>query len=356
MTKATKLFAGAAAAFGFTFTGAYAQDTDQPQPNPPAQESAQDIEVQEPAQQTQDSAQRGVITPGQEAGQKAQQAKLHQVDDLIGAQIRNPQEQDLGEIEEMVVDANDGSIRYAVVSYGGFLDLGDELFAVPLKAMKLQQDQDGEAFFVVDIDKQRLENAQGFDNDNWPNFADQSFTSAVNQTYGIEQSQQQSAGRQGALYKLSTFEGVNVRDQGNTEIGEVNSILVDSKEAKVALMAIELQGEAEEQAENQNQNEDGLVLIPMKQFSLKTQNDDTFLQVQASSEQIQNAPKATEEQLQNASEHMQLRQKAERHFGGAAQQSQAQPQADQPQTDQPQTDQPQTDEPQTEEPVTDSPL
>src|SRR5690606_23453651 len=106
--------------------------------------------------------------------------------------------------------------------------------------------------------------------------ADASFTSSVDRTYGIEPSQQSSA-RQGALYKLSTFEGVNVRDQGNAEIGEVEAILVDAKDAKVALLALSL----EDEAQAENQDDDALVLVPMKQFSLKTQDDDTFLQVQA---------------------------------------------------------------------------
>lgn len=193
MTKLAKLFGSAAAACGLTLTGAFAQDTTEPQPNPPAQQAAED--------EAQNEEQTGKLQPkqsGEQAEKQAEEGRLFKVEELVGAQIRNPAGEDLGEIEEMVVDANSGAIRYAVVSYGGFFDLGDELFAVPLQAMKLSRNEDGEAFYVVDIDKERLETAQGFSDDNWPNFADRSFTSAVNETYDVEV-EAQASGEQAAM-------------------------------------------------------------------------------------------------------------------------------------------------------------
>ena len=345
MKKAMQLCGGAVAAFGLTVGGAVAQeDTTQPQPNPP---------VQQPAENLQNADQARPGQPGEQAGQTAQNqqarmGRLHELDDLIGAKIRNPQNEDLGEIEEMVVDVNDGSIRYAVVSFGGFLDVGDELFAVPLKAMTLQKDDDGEPTFVVDIDKQRLENAQGFDKDNWPNFADASFAANVNKTFGIENEPQTSA-RPGALYKLSTFEGVNVRDQGNTELGEIEWILIDPQQAKVAFVAIDL----EDEVEANDADDDAHVLIPMQALSLKTVDSDTFLQARAAMDKIKSAPTMTEAQLEDSKSHQQLRQKVESHFGTAGRQpangleQPAQPRSDLPQ-EQPQTEQPQSEQPQSD--------
>lgn len=102
-------------------------------------------------------------------------AKPLRVSELIGMDVRNHENEDIGDIEDLVVDPKSGQIRYAAVSMGGFLGLGDELFAVPWNAIKIKVEADDADDYVavVNIDKQRMENARGFDQDNWPNFADE---------------------------------------------------------------------------------------------------------------------------------------------------------------------------------------
>lgn len=308
MKKVSRLFGAVAATFGISVGGALAQDTTQPQPNPPVQDSV------ETTDETQDAAASGVIQPeGQADRQSQQEGRLHRVEDLIDAKIRNPQGEDLGEVEELVVDVNSGDIRYAVVSYGGFLGLGDKLFAVPLKAMTLKQDEDADAFFVVDINEERLENSEGFDDDNWPNFSDQSFTSSVDRTYGIESNRDAASTQKTSLYKLSTFEGVNVRGEGNVELGEVEWILIDAQQAKVSHLGLNLEDEIQSQA-----NDDALVLVPMNQLRLTTQGDDTFLQASADVEKIRSAPAVSEEEFKNVKAHKELRQKLDSHFGSGS--------------------------------------
>jgi len=308
MKKIKFLSAAVAAGFGLCLATAAAQDTTGRQQNPPPQ-----TDVGQNADDQTKAEDAGAVKPDQTGDQAEKQVnkhQLYQVDDLVGAKIRNPKGEDLGEVEEMVVDVNDGSIRYAVVSFGGFLDLGDKLFAVPLKAMSLKTNEDNEAFFVVDIDQQRLEDSKGFDDDNWPNFADPKFASAVNKTYNVQDDARKSD-LQGALYKLSTFDGVNVRGADNKELGEIERILVDAKQAKVAYLAIELEDEVADA------DDDALALIPMGQFMLKTQGDDTFLQTKAAADKIRSAPTATEEQLDDATKHHELRMKIDNHFGSA---------------------------------------
>ena len=312
MKKVKFLSAAVAAALGLSLTAAVAQDTTGRDQNPPPQTDRAASDDDAASQQKQKDA--GVVKPdrtGEQAEKQANQEQLYQVDDLISAKIRNAKGEDLGEVEEMVVDVNDGSIRYAVVSYGGFLDIGDKLFAVPVKALSLKQNEDGDAFFVVDIDQQRLENSQGFDDDNWPNFADPKFAASVNKTYNI-QDENRSSAQQAALYKLSTFDGVNVRGADNKELGEIKRILVDLKQAKIAFLAIELEDEVAP-----NADDDAVALIPMSQFTLKTQGDDTFLQTKATAEKIRTAPTVTEEQLDDAAKRNELRQKIDSHFGNA---------------------------------------
>lgn len=110
------------------------------------------------------------------------------VSELTGMDIKNQKGEDIGEIEDLVVDAKSGKVRYAAVSYGGILGIGDKLFAVPFEAFKFKQDTDDadDVVLVLDISKQQLEGAQGFDKDNWPNFADRKFTDELDQRYKIK--------------------------------------------------------------------------------------------------------------------------------------------------------------------------
>ena len=98
---------------------------------------------------------------------------------LIGDGIRNPQNESLGDLKEIMIDTTSGKIAYAVVSYGGILGLGDKLFAVPWSAFSIDHENHK---LVLNVSKERLKDAPGFDKDNWPNFADPAFATSVGAT------------------------------------------------------------------------------------------------------------------------------------------------------------------------------
>lgn len=95
--------------------------------------------------------------------------RTHRASKMIGTDVRNRQGQKIGDVKDVVLDAN-GQIAYTVVSTGGFLGVGDRLHAIPWTA--LQKDTSSN-HFVLDMDKQRLKDAPGFDSKHWPNFADE---------------------------------------------------------------------------------------------------------------------------------------------------------------------------------------
>ena len=101
---------------------------------------------------------------------------------VIGDKVVNPQGENLGKIEEVMLDIHDDRIAYAVLSFGGFLGLGDKLFAVPWQALKLDATNHR---FILDESKERLMNAPGFDKDHWPNMADRSFGTKVYDYYSV---------------------------------------------------------------------------------------------------------------------------------------------------------------------------
>lgn len=101
---------------------------------------------------------------------------------LTGNDIRNAQGENLGEIKDFMLDVNTGRVAYAVVSFGGFLGIGDKLFAVPLEAMTVDTKDE---CFVLNIDKDRLEQAPGFDKDDWPSSANAQWTQSVYEYYNV---------------------------------------------------------------------------------------------------------------------------------------------------------------------------
>jgi len=100
---------------------------------------------------------------------------------LIGDDIRNPQGEDLGTVKEIMLDIANKTVAYVVVSYGGFLGLGDKLFAIPFERFTVDED---EKCFVLDLDEEALKNAPGFDKDNWPDFADVTWGKSITDYYG----------------------------------------------------------------------------------------------------------------------------------------------------------------------------
>lgn len=103
-------------------------------------------------------------------------------DTLQGTQVVNSQGQDLGRLEELMLNLKNGRVDYAVLSFGGILGIGDKLFAVPWKA--LQVDQTNEQI-IMNVTREKLENAPGFDKDNWPQTTPHDWLVEVHDYYGL---------------------------------------------------------------------------------------------------------------------------------------------------------------------------
>lgn len=102
---------------------------------------------------------------------------------LMNEPVINPQGESLGKVEDYMLDLDKGCVSYAVLSFGGILGMGDKLFAIPWQAMTVDTDRKA---FILDVPKERLENAPGFDKDNWPQYPDQEFMGNVYDYYQVE--------------------------------------------------------------------------------------------------------------------------------------------------------------------------
>lgn len=102
-------------------------------------------------------------------------------DSLTGEKVVNEAGEALGQITHIMLDVTNGTIAYAVLSFGGFLGLGDKLFAVPWSALAVDVE---DKWFVLNVDKERLRKAPGFDKDHWPSMADPKWAAEVHEYYG----------------------------------------------------------------------------------------------------------------------------------------------------------------------------
>ncbi|ADI13789.1 PRC-barrel domain-containing protein [Truepera radiovictrix] len=101
---------------------------------------------------------------------------------LIGDKVTNARGEDLGHLEDLMIDLETGTIAYAVLSYGGILGYGDKLFAVPWRALAL--DAKNKAL-RLEIEREVLKNAEGFDKRNWPNTADREWGRKLHDQFGV---------------------------------------------------------------------------------------------------------------------------------------------------------------------------
>ena len=102
---------------------------------------------------------------------------------ITGTDVTNAKGENLGEIKDLMIDTETGTVNYCVLSFGGFLGLGDKYFAVPFEAFSVNSTTEK---WVLNIDKDRLKNAPGFDKNNWPETSNHSYWNDLYKHYGVE--------------------------------------------------------------------------------------------------------------------------------------------------------------------------
>ena len=106
--------------------------------------------------------------------------RIMAADTLEGDRVKNAVGEDLGTIEHIMLDVPMGRIAYAVMSFGGFLGMGDKLFAIPWSALTLDTEDE---CFILHTDVEHLKQAPGFDQDRWPSMADERWAKTLHTYY-----------------------------------------------------------------------------------------------------------------------------------------------------------------------------
>lgn len=108
--------------------------------------------------------------------------KVLSASSLAEDKVQNLKGEKLGDIEDLMIDLGTGRIAYAVLSFGGVLGMGNKLFAIPWQAMTLDVDKKA---FLLDVNKESLEQAPGFDKDDWPDMSDARWGAGIHTHYGV---------------------------------------------------------------------------------------------------------------------------------------------------------------------------
>jgi sporulation protein YlmC with PRC-barrel domain len=100
--------------------------------------------------------------------------------DVTGVKVKNMAKEHLGEINEIVINKTSGKVSYLVLDFGGILGFGNKFFAMPWSLFTYDTEED---CFLLNLDKERLKNAPGFDKDHWPYFVGSEFVASVDNYY-----------------------------------------------------------------------------------------------------------------------------------------------------------------------------
>jgi hypothetical protein len=99
--------------------------------------------------------------------EKDETSRLIASNKVEGTEVYNRAGEHLGEIYNFMVDKFSGQVSYAIMSFGGFLGMGEQYHPLPWKALDYDTKMGG---YVVDnLDKKRLESAPSYrrDEDPW---------------------------------------------------------------------------------------------------------------------------------------------------------------------------------------------
>jgi len=173
---------------------------------------------------------------------------------LIGANVVDPSGKALGEVKDVIVDTNTGRVHYAVLSFGGFLGIGDKLFAMPLSSVKV----DGQGRLVVDATKESLASAPSFESSRWPDWNSSAFPRVPDERDAT--SATAAAERRDARFRrASDVLKAQVRDANAADIGNIEDMVVDLGDARVRYVVVKF-----DRAWNPD---DKLVALPMNQLA-----------------------------------------------------------------------------------------
>jgi sporulation protein YlmC with PRC-barrel domain len=170
--------------------------------------------------------------------------------ELIGMNVISQQGDSLGKIEDVVVHPG-GDASYAVLSFGGWLGMGDKLFAMPWTVLRTVEPdtakKDSARSLVLPLDKERLKTAPGFDKKSWPTMANADWTKDVDAFYvgdvnpNTKQPAKATPRTSVITWRATELKGTNVATPTGEKLGDIKELAIDTN-GRVSYVALSVGG------------------------------------------------------------------------------------------------------------------
>lgn len=247
---------------------------------------------------------------------------LQRADQLMNSMVYNAQGEKIGDVKDIVLETSQNRVEYVVLSFGGFMGIGNDLHAIPMYAFDLstkaaikpaessdsalipnaieqpESSREAKLVLTLNVEKETLESAKGFDKSNWPDMANQSWRQQNNPQYGQTVDRSGEAEMQFKVRRLSKLIGMDARipelesattdsadrpasgavlprtpndvradDRKFAQLGKLEDIVIDTQNGNVALGLVTL-AKLEDAKEGQNQ-----AYVPWKLIDIDANED-----------------------------------------------------------------------------------
>lgn len=176
---------------------------------------------------------------------------------LIGMDVHNLQGEDLGEINDLMIDVNNQRVHYAILGFGGYLGVGEKLFAYPVRSLRASGDR-----LILDASKEHLEKAPGFDRSLWPNWAELRNREAIDRYHGPSVAPDRVENVR--LVRASELIGRDVEDTKGDDAGEIEDLVVDLGTTRVRYAVLDF--------DEAWSAEDKLLALPLSTLRMPAEN------------------------------------------------------------------------------------
>lgn len=170
---------------------------------------------------------------------------LLKADETIGLDVRNKQNEEIGEVEDLIVDAKNGTVTHVIVSSGGFLGIGEKHLPIPLSAAHFGEEkgESEEWLMVVDLAKNDADMAPSLEDNTLARLEDDEWVGKLNEFYKVNATADVADAQAGDLLRCSELTGMSVRNgASDDELGEIHDIVFAAKDGKIRYVATEFGG------------------------------------------------------------------------------------------------------------------
>lgn len=180
----------------------------------------------------------GAMQAQQQQQQKPQPGELR-LSNLQGMEAVNAKGEDIGDLADVIIDLNRGRVHAVVLERGGVLGVGQENFAFAPSAVKAGKQPDQ---VVINVDKQALENRQGFARNQWPGMQDEYWGRVDGKGKKAEQKTSgKMTGGKTNLVRASELIGKPVQDKSGKALGSVQDVIVGLDNGQLRNIVVDLE-------------------------------------------------------------------------------------------------------------------